>query len=83
MEKYYVNPIGRIRVRGEEMWIQLDQKLTAALKALDGFSHLNVLWWFSDSDNEEMRSVQPAPPYAPIPLPSPQWRCFLLTMRQV
>ncbi|MBS1481862.1 MAG: tRNA (N6-threonylcarbamoyladenosine(37)-N6)-methyltransferase TrmO, partial [Clostridium sp.] len=38
MEKYYVNPIGRIRVRGEEMWIQLDQKLTAALKALDGFS---------------------------------------------
>ena len=32
MEKYYVNPIGRIRVRGEEMWIQLDQKLTAALK---------------------------------------------------
>ena len=35
MEKYYVNPIGRIRVRGEEMWIQLDQKLTAALKALE------------------------------------------------
>lgn len=68
MEKYYVNPIGRIRVRGEEMWIQLDQKLTAALKALDGFSHLNVLWWFSDSDNEEMRSVLETPqPYKGAP----------------
>ena len=28
-----------------------------ALKELDGFSHINVLWWFSDFDNEDFRSV--------------------------
>lgn len=35
-----------------------------ALKALDGFSHVNIFWWFSKSDFDEAKNILEAPqPY--------------------
>jgi tRNA-Thr(GGU) m(6)t(6)A37 methyltransferase TsaA len=68
MKQFLVNPIGRIHIQGEEMSIELNKKYIPALKELDGFSHVNVIWWFDGFDNEEARSVLESPkPYKKSP----------------
>ena len=68
MQNFQVNPIGNINVNKNGMFIKLEQKYIPALQALDGFSHLSVVWWFSDFDNEEMRNVLKTPqPYKKAP----------------
>jgi tRNA-Thr(GGU) m(6)t(6)A37 methyltransferase TsaA len=57
MRQLLVNPIGTVRINEEGVFIELDAKYAPALKELDGFSHLNVIWWFSDFDNEQSREV--------------------------
>ena len=51
------------------MWIVLDKEyIPPALKALEGFSHINVIWWFSDFDSAEMRNTLEMPrPYKKAP----------------
>lgn len=49
--------IGTIKVDDEGMRIVLDKKYFIATTGLDGFSHINILWWFSDCDKEQCRSV--------------------------
>jgi tRNA-Thr(GGU) m(6)t(6)A37 methyltransferase TsaA len=68
MQNFQVNPIGNINVNKDGMFIRLKQKYIPALQALDGFSHLSVIWWFSDFDNEETRNVLETPqPYKNAP----------------
>ena len=68
MKELCVAPIGTVRVDKEGMFIQLEAKYIPALEALDGFSHLNVIWWFSETDDEEMRNVLQTPqPYKNAP----------------
>lgn len=68
MQKLQVMPIGKISVNGNGMFIKLEPKYIPALQALDGFSHLNVIWWFNDFDNENMRGVLETPqPYKKAP----------------
>ncbi len=68
MQNLQVSPIGKINVNENGMYIELDPKYIPALQALDGFSHINVIWWFSDCDNKEMRNILEAPqPYKKAP----------------
>ena len=68
MENYKVNPIGWIRCREEGTFIELEKAYIPALKGLDGFSHLNVIWWFSGFDDEQSRSLlQCEQPYKGAP----------------
>ena len=57
MQSFQVNPIGKINVNGGEMYLQLEPEYIPALQSLDGFSHLNVIWWFSDFDTTEARKT--------------------------
>lgn len=57
MEQFFLNPIGTIRNDGAEVLVELVPQYIPALKALEGFSHLNVLWWFSDFDTTEARRM--------------------------
>ena len=57
MQNFNVRPIGKISADDSGMYIKLDADYIPALQALDGFSHLSVIWWFSGFDNEEMRSI--------------------------
>ena len=57
MTSYEVNPIGRISNKEDGSLIELNPEFIPALKALDGFSHINVLWWFSDFDTKEARAI--------------------------
>lgn len=68
MQNFQVNPIGKIIVNEGGMFIELELRYIPALQALDGFSHLSVIWWFSDFDNEEARNTLEAPqPYKKSP----------------
>lgn len=68
MQNFYVNPVGEISVKGEEMFIEINPKYIPALEALEGFSHINVIWWFSDFDNEQVReTLDTTQPYKKSP----------------
>ena len=50
------------------MSIKLAPEYIPALQGLEGFSHLAVLWWFSEFDSEEARSVlETSRPYKNAP----------------
>lgn len=57
MSNFTVNSIGKVCNNENGTFIQVDEKYIPALQALEGFSHINVLWWFSDCDREELRNV--------------------------
>ncbi len=68
MQNFHVTPIGKVNVSEDGMFIELEPKYIPALQALDGFSHLSVIWWFSDFDNEQMRNTIETPqPYKKSP----------------
>jgi len=52
-----LNPIGVINAYGGEYKVLLDEKYKDGLKGLEGFSHLQIIWWFNGCDNQEDRSV--------------------------
>lgn len=57
MSNYEVKPIGTICTKEEGTFLKLEAEYIPALTALDGFSHINVFWWFSDFDDTQFRSV--------------------------
>lgn len=64
MQEFHVKPIGQIVMEAGRSLIKLEPDYVPALKALEGFSHINVIWWFDEFDNAEMRSVLVTPkPY--------------------
>ncbi len=68
MKTFNVYPVGNVRNTGDGTFIEIEQKYITALKALDGFSHINVIWWCSDFDNEAARSVlETEKPYKKAP----------------
>lgn len=68
MKQFQVSPIGTIHHSGEGSCIQVDPAYIPALKALDGFSHINVIWWFDQLDDERSRSLlQTEQPYKGAP----------------
>ncbi len=63
-----VNPIGTICNNDNGAWIEILPEYRPALQALDGFSHINVIWWFSECDNEAARAILEAEqPYKNAP----------------
>ena len=58
MQDISVTPIGVIAVREGETAIQLEKAYAPALTGLAGFSHAQVLWWFSGCDDAVSRAVR-------------------------
>ena len=64
MKTYQVNSIGTIRCGAQGTFLCLVKPFIPALLGLEGFSHLQVLWWFSDFDSDPYRTVLQTPqPY--------------------
>lgn len=64
MENFQIHPIGKFHVSEKGSFVEVDSKYHNGLKGLEGFGNLLVLWWFSDFDNPEVRSVLEMPePY--------------------
>lgn len=65
-----VRPIGVLRVDGDGVRVELDPRLAPALKGLEHYSHLHVLWWFSGRDNAADRArLEVNPPHRGTPGP--------------
>ena len=52
-----VNPIGKIEVSNDMMYIRVDKEYIHGLKELNDFSHAEIIWWFSENDKEEYRKI--------------------------
>lgn len=63
-----LNPIGKTFAGDDGFGLTLDPKYRKALQGLEGFSYVQVLWWFSQCDNEADRSkLLEAKPYQKAP----------------
>lgn len=68
MNNFILRQIGSIQSDERGFRIALDTQFAPALKELEGFSHIQVLWWFSDTDDDVGRSrLQESSPYAGAP----------------
>ena len=54
---YRVHPVGYVRRRQERIMLELLEPYRAALRYLDRFGHVIVLWWIDEHDDEESRST--------------------------
>jgi len=64
-ETYQIHPIGYVRSAEGGSYLEILEPFRPALKQLDRFSHVIVLWWADQHDNEKSRSImQCMPPYA-------------------
>jgi tRNA (adenine37-N6)-methyltransferase len=50
-----INPIGEIRNKDGLVFIQLEETYRQALTNMEGFSHLQIIWWGHLTDNPSFR----------------------------
>ena len=63
-----LRPIGIVRAGGGAFVIEIDPAHRAGLSGLAGFSHVQILWWFSGCDNPAARGTRTVPkPYKKAP----------------
>jgi len=68
MGNFGLKPIGKICVKNNEIFIEIESRFVPALSELNGFSHINVIWWFSDFDNDKARdTLEVKKPYKSSP----------------
>ena len=53
---FQLESIGVVHVDENRYTIQLDRKFAPGLKNLDGFSHLQVVWWAHVTDSSQKRN---------------------------
>jgi tRNA (Thr-GGU) A37 N-methylase len=54
---YNLKQIGKVIAKEEYFEIQLNKEYTDALTNIEGFSHLQLVWWGDHYDSEEFRSI--------------------------
>ena len=57
MTSFNIRSIGKIYTDEKGTFIKIDPPFIPALEALDGFSHINVIWWFSECDSDSDRDT--------------------------
>lgn len=57
MQNFTVKTIGQINSTEDNFFIRVEPGFIPALKELDGFSHLMVIWWGHGVDTSQMRRV--------------------------
>ncbi|MCY3414591.1 MAG: tRNA (N6-threonylcarbamoyladenosine(37)-N6)-methyltransferase TrmO [Candidatus Heimdallarchaeota archaeon] len=66
---YRVNSIGEVRKSHDGISIVIFEPYRPAMKELDKFSHIIVIWWISGNDNERARkNLQDVPPFETAPM---------------
>jgi tRNA-Thr(GGU) m(6)t(6)A37 methyltransferase TsaA len=56
-QEYQVFPVGYVRSNESGFFLQIERPFIPALKELDSFSHINVLYWFHLCDSQKTRSI--------------------------
>ena len=50
-------PVGRVQKKDKSVKLRISDRYADALKGLDGFSHVWVLYWFDKNDTPRKRSI--------------------------
>ena len=50
-------PVGRVQKKDKSVTLRIFDRYTDALKGLDGFSHVWVIYWFDKNDTPRKRSI--------------------------
>ncbi|MDD2998452.1 MAG: SAM-dependent methyltransferase [Candidatus Riflebacteria bacterium] len=56
-KSFTVSPVGFVRCGKDGFCLEISKDYRAALKGLEGFSHINVFWWGHLCDDSEHRKV--------------------------
>ncbi len=68
MQRFTLTPVGRICLQEDRMFIRLEPQYIPAIAGLEGFSHIQVLWWFHEFESPDYRGVLNTPqPYRNAP----------------
>lgn len=68
MKQFTVKQIGNIEINDKGMFVKLESEFIPALKSLNGFSHIDIFWWFDGCDNKKSRNILEIPaPYKSSP----------------
>ena len=69
-QQYIIRPIGVIRAGSEGFRLELEPEYCPALEGLEGYSHLQVLWWFEPYTNapDRLGTFATRAPERPNPL---------------
>jgi tRNA-Thr(GGU) m(6)t(6)A37 methyltransferase TsaA len=52
-----ISPIGYVRADQGSFCLEIEPEYRPALQGLDGFSHIDVIWWCHLCDDEQYRAV--------------------------
>ncbi len=67
-KSYSIQSIGLVRRESDGINLEIKESYVPALKELEQFSHVQVLWWMNALDDEKSRSqLQVDPPYGENP----------------
>ena len=56
-QTFSISPIGYVRASADGFCLEINPEYRAALKGLEGFSYVDVIWWAHLLDNEQCRAV--------------------------
>ncbi len=56
-EVFQIFPIGVVKKQNETVWIEIFNEYIDGLLGLEGFSHINVLYWFHEKDSRRNRAI--------------------------
>jgi tRNA (adenine37-N6)-methyltransferase len=56
-EIYQIYPVGYVRREDGRTFLDILSEFAPALKELEGFSHVQVFWWFNEFDDEVSRQT--------------------------
>ena len=53
--EFIIHPVGVVRVKDGAAWIEVFDPYRDAMLGLDGFSHIQVFFWFHENETPELR----------------------------
>ena len=56
-ESFRVFPVGAVSKKEDAIWIEIFEPYCDALLGLEGFSHIQVLFWFHENDTVDRRKT--------------------------
>jgi tRNA-Thr(GGU) m(6)t(6)A37 methyltransferase TsaA len=56
-ESFQVFPVGAVSKKEDAIWIEIFEPYYDALLGLEGFSHIQVLFWFHENDTVDRRKT--------------------------
>ena len=56
-QTFEMTPIGTVHKTATRTWITIEAPYLPAMQGLEGFSHINVFFWFHENDTAEGRAV--------------------------